>query len=147
MSRAQSPNKRTVRPTLFGQYLLIAYLLGSRLLGVAQCAEGLARDGGHPQNQRPLGPQWCRANSVRSDRAVPFATAADRASDCLRTAAAVMPRRRIMSKVASGRFGSNLLTTTHRNKPAKQKVSMSNEVRCRTSICVITVLMIMSKLR
>jgi hypothetical protein len=53
-----------------------------------------------------------------------------------------------MSKIASGRFGSNLLTTTHRNKPAKQKVSMSNEVRiCRTSICVITVLMITSKLR
>ena len=29
-----------------------------------------------------------------------------------------------MSKIASGRFGSNLLTATYKNKPAKQMVNM-----------------------
>ena len=43
---------------------------------------------------------------------------------CLRTAAAVMPMRRIMSKIASGRFRSKLLTATYRNKPVKQMANM-----------------------
>ena len=29
-----------------------------------------------------------------------------------------------MSKIASGRFGSNLLTVTNKNKPAKQMANM-----------------------
>ena len=43
---------------------------------------------------------------------------------CVRTAAAVTPRRRIMSKVASGRFRSNLFTVTNKNKPAMQMTIM-----------------------
>ena len=38
-------NKQTAKPTLFGRYVLIVYLLGSRLLGVAQCAPKAARGG------------------------------------------------------------------------------------------------------
>ncbi len=47
----------------------------------------------------------------------------------MRTAAAVSPRTRIINSIARGRFGSNLLTATHRNKPPKHKLSMSNKVR------------------
>ena len=49
-----------------------------------------------------------------------------------KTAATIMPTRRNMSKIANGRFGSSLLTTTRRNKPAKQKVSMKFASRITT---------------
>jgi hypothetical protein len=49
-----------------------------------------------------------------------------------KTAATIMPTRRIMSKIANGRFGSSLLTTTRRNKPARQKVSMKFASRITT---------------
>jgi hypothetical protein len=42
----------------------------------------------------------------------------------MRTAAATMPRMRIMSKIASGRLLSTLSTVTNNNKTAKQMATM-----------------------
>jgi hypothetical protein len=45
-------------------------------------------------------------------------------TDWFRMAAAVTPRRTIISKRARGRFRSSLLTVANRNMPAKQKAKM-----------------------
>ena len=41
-----------------------------------------------------------------------------------RTRPGFTTQRRIMSKIASGRFGSNLLTATYKNTPAKEMANM-----------------------
>ena len=57
--------------TLFGRHLLVVYLLGSHLLAFVHRVMAVS-GGGHPRNSTMLRPQWCFANFVESDRAIPL---------------------------------------------------------------------------
>jgi hypothetical protein len=51
--------------------LLVVYLLGSHLLAFVHRVMAVS-GGGHPRNSTMLQPQWCFANFVESDRAIPL---------------------------------------------------------------------------
>jgi hypothetical protein len=92
--------------------------------------------------------QWSKVAKDPADRIaiIPGRHSSYQDIRCVRTAAAGTPRTGNISKIASGRFGSNLLTTTHRNRPAKQKVSMSNEVLISNVLFACGVLVIQNSL-